>query len=149
MNGQQMNHFNLWQIPSAHALAAWNNNLQRFAEQTRLGIPVTIASDPRNHFTHNIFSMAATEFSQWCETLGFAAIGDEQLVRQFAQTIREEYLATGIRVALHRRLTWRPSRAGRASAGPLARMRTCPPGWEEPTSRACRARRLARAAWRA
>jgi beta-glucosidase len=101
MTVQHMNHFNLWQIPSAHALAAWNNNLQRFAEQTRLGIPVTIASDPRNHFTHNIFSMAATEFSQWCETLGFAAIGDEQLVRRFAQTIREEYLATGIRVALH------------------------------------------------
>jgi beta-glucosidase len=101
MTGQHMNHFNLWQIPSAHALAAWNNNLQRFAEQTRLGIPVTIASDPRNHFTHNIFSMAATEFSQWCETLGFAAIGDEQLVRRFAETIRAEYLATGIRVALH------------------------------------------------
>jgi beta-glucosidase len=101
MTGQHMNHFNLWQIPSAHALAAWNNNLQRFAEQIRLGIPVTIASDPRNHFTHNIFSMAATEFSQWCETLGFAAIGDEQLVRRFAETIRAEYLATGIRVALH------------------------------------------------
>jgi beta-glucosidase len=98
---QQMNHFNLWQIPGAQAVAAWYNNLQRFVEQTRLGIPVTIASDPRNHFSHNIFSMSAMEFSQWCETLGFAAIGDEELVKQFADIVRREYLAVGIRVALH------------------------------------------------
>jgi beta-glucosidase len=39
----------------AQTVATWHNHLQRFAEQTRLGIPVTIASDPRNHFTHNIF----------------------------------------------------------------------------------------------
>jgi beta-glucosidase len=97
----QMNHFNLWQIPSGRVVARWYNNLQRFAEQTRLGIPVTIASDPRNHFTRNVFSMAATDFSQWCETLGFAAIGDVELVKQFAEIVRKEYLAVGIRVALH------------------------------------------------
>jgi beta-glucosidase len=98
---QKMNHFNLWQIPEAQAVAAWHNRLQRFAEQTRLGIPVTIASDPRNHFTRNIFAMAASEFSQWCETLGFGAIGDEDLVRKFADCVRKEYLAVGIRLALH------------------------------------------------
>jgi len=98
---QQMNHFNLWQIPGAQVVASWYNRLQHFAEQTRLGIPVTIASDPRNHFSRNIFSMAATDFSQWCETLGFAAIDDIDLVRQFADTVRQEYLAVGIRVALH------------------------------------------------
>ena len=98
---QQMNHFNLWQIPGAQAVASWYNKLQRFAEQTRLGIPVTIASDPRNHFTRNIFSMAAMDFSQWCEALGFAAIDDVELVRQFADIVRKEYLAVGIRVALH------------------------------------------------
>ncbi len=101
MTRQQMNHFNLWQIPGAKVVASWYNKLQRFAEQTRLGIPVTIASDPRNHFTRNIFSMAANDFSQWCETLGFAAIGDAELVRQFADIVRREYLAVGIRVALH------------------------------------------------
>ena len=85
----------------AQGVAAWHNNLQRFAEQTRLGIPVTIASDPRNHFTRNIFSMAANEFSQWCETLGFAALDDADLVQQFADIARQEYLAVGIRVALH------------------------------------------------
>lgn len=98
---QKMNHFNLWQIPSAQAVAVWNNNLQRFAEETRLGIPVTIASDPRSHFSNNIFAMRAADFSQWCETLGFAAIGDAELVRQFADIVRREYLAVGIRMALH------------------------------------------------
>jgi beta-glucosidase len=98
---QKMNHFNLWQIPGAQVVAAWHNNLQRFAEQTRLGIPVTIASDPRNHFTRNVFSMAANEFSQWCETLGFGALDDAELVQQFADIARWEYLAVGIRVALH------------------------------------------------
>lgn len=97
----KQNHFNIWQIPGAGALALWHNNLQKAAEETRLGIPVTIASDPRNHFTRNIFAMAAHEFSQWCETLGFGAIGDAELVREFADTIRQEYLAVGIRVALH------------------------------------------------
>jgi len=97
----QMNHFNLWQIPGALVVASWYNKLQHFAEQTRLGIPVTIASDPRNHFSRNIFSMAAADFSQWCETLGFAAIGDVELVRRFADIVRKEYLAVGIRVALH------------------------------------------------
>ena len=97
----KMNHFNLWQIPGAQVTALWHNKLQSFAEQTRLGIPITIASDPRNHFTRNIFSMAATDFSQWCETLGFAAIGDAELLKQFADIVRKEYLAVGIRVALH------------------------------------------------
>jgi len=98
---QKMSHFNLWEIPGAMAVAQWHNNLQRFAEQTRLGIPITIASDPRNHFSHNIFAMRATDFSQWCEPLGLGAIGDPELVRRFAEAARQEYLAVGIRVALH------------------------------------------------
>jgi beta-glucosidase len=98
---QWMNHFNLWQIPGAAAVAKWYNNLQKFAETTRLGIPVTIASDPRNHFSNTIFSMAANDFSQWCETPGFGALDDPELVRQFAEIVREEYLAVGMRVALH------------------------------------------------
>jgi len=97
----KMNHFNLWAIPAAQIVAKWHNALQRHAEQTRLGIPVTIASDPRNHFSNNIFAMRATDFSQWCETLGMGAIGDPALVERFADIARREYLAVGIRVALH------------------------------------------------
>lgn len=102
ITGKQMNHFNLWAVPGTKALATWYNNIQKFAEEnTRLGIPVTIASDPRNAFSANIFSMTANAFSQWPEPLGFAAIGDEALMQQHADAARQEYLAVGIREALH------------------------------------------------
>ncbi|MHB8087157.1 MAG: glycoside hydrolase family 3 protein [Anaerolineaceae bacterium] len=98
---QKMNHFNLWSVPGVKVVASWYNTLQKFEEQTRLGIPITIASDPRNHFTRNIFSMAANELTQYCETLGFGALDDADLVEQFAEIARKEYLAVGIRVSLH------------------------------------------------
>ena len=102
MNEKKMNHFNLWAIPSINALAKWYNSMQRYAEDsTRLGIPITIASDPRNHFSSTIFSVGAKTFSQWCEPLGLGAIGDESLTRLFADNSRQEYLAVGIREALH------------------------------------------------
>ncbi|MEM8858647.1 MAG: glycoside hydrolase family 3 N-terminal domain-containing protein [Chloroflexota bacterium] len=101
MADQQMTHFNLWGIPGIEPLGVWHNKLQAHAEQSRLGIPVSIASDPRNHFSSNIFALAAAEFSQWCEALGFGAIGDTELVHTFGDMIRQEYLAVGIRIALH------------------------------------------------
>ncbi len=103
MRTRHLTHFNIWNVPdNVRALAVWQNNVQRYAQDsTRLGIPVTIASDPRNHFSNNIFAVAAHGFSQWCETLGLAAIGDEKLTRQFAEMSRQEYLAVGIREALH------------------------------------------------
>src|SRR4051812_12642864 len=102
MREKKMNHFNLWSIPSIDALAKWYNSMQKFAQDsTRLGIPITIASDPRNHFSNTIFSMSARTFSQWCEPLGLAAIGDENLTRQFADIARQEYVAVGIRESLH------------------------------------------------
>jgi len=101
MTAHNMNHINVWGIPEGKVVAAWHNNLQHFAEQTRLGIPVSIASDPRNHFTRNVFAMSAQDFSQWCETLGFGALDDSELMRKFADIARREYLAVGIRIALH------------------------------------------------
>jgi beta-glucosidase len=98
----KMNHFNLWAVPSVTALAKWYNLMQRFvADSTRLGIPITIASDPRNHFSNNVFAMSANAFSQWCEPLGLGAIGDSALTRQFADISRQEYMAVGIRECLH------------------------------------------------
>jgi beta-glucosidase len=102
MQQKKMNHFNLWTIPSIEALAKWYNSMQKYAQDsTRLGIPITIASDPRNHFSANIFAMSAKTFSQWCEPLGLAAIGDEKLTREFADDSRQEYVAVGIRESLH------------------------------------------------
>ena len=99
---KKMNHFNLWAVPSPAALAKWYNGMQRWVQDsTRLGIPITIASDPRNHFSNNIFAMTANTFSQWCEPLGLGAIGDSTLTRQFADISRKEYMAVGIREALH------------------------------------------------
>ena len=99
----RMNHFNLWGIPDDPAVfAQWYNQLQRYvAENTRLGIPVTIASDPRHHFSNSIFSFDARGFSQFPEPLGLAAIGDMDLIERFANIVREEYVAIGIRLALH------------------------------------------------
>jgi beta-glucosidase len=98
----KMTHFNIWQIPDDPAvMATWYNRLQQFAERnSRLGIPVTIASDPRHHFSNNIFAMSANGFSMWPETPGFAAIGDAALVERFADIVRREYLAVGIRESL-------------------------------------------------
>jgi beta-glucosidase len=102
IRNKKMNHFNLWAVPAIASLAKWYNNIQKFAEDsTRLGIPVTIASDPRNAFSENIFSMSAKGFSLWPEQLGFAAVGDEKLMREFANISRQEYLAVGIRESLH------------------------------------------------
>jgi len=82
-------------------LAEQHNQLQRIAEQTRLGIPVTISTDPRNHFQSVLGATnGAAGFSQWPETLGFAAIGDPALVRQFGDIARQEYRAVGIHMAL-------------------------------------------------
>jgi len=83
------------------SLAAQNNSIQELAESTRLGIPLTISTDPRNHF-QNVAgaSSRAGRFSQWPETLGLAAIRDAALVRRFADIARQEYRAVGIQETL-------------------------------------------------
>ena len=101
MSEKKMNHFNYWQAPGVKEMAIGYNAIQKYAENTRLGIPVTIASDPRHYFSSAIFAMSANSFSQWPEQMGFAAIGDEKLMQQFGDIARQEYMAVGIREALH------------------------------------------------
>ncbi len=97
-----LNHFNVHALPEPRLAAEWHNRLQALAEGTRLGIPVTISSDPRHAFSNNpLTSLRAGKFSQWPEQLGLAAIGDPALVERFADIARREYVALGIRVALH------------------------------------------------
>lgn len=99
---QLINHFNVHALPAPRIAAAWCNRLQALAESTRLGIPVTLSSDPRHAFSDNpLTGMMAGAFSQWPEPLGLAAIGDEALVEYFGDIARREYVALGIRVALH------------------------------------------------
>lgn len=87
---------------SASVLARYNNVLQDMASRTRLGIPVTLATDPRHSqdFAPGI-SQASSAFSSWPSQLGLAATRDTMLVRTFGDIARQEYLATGFRVALH------------------------------------------------
>lgn len=59
-----MNHFNIFGGDEPRKMAEWNNDLQKTAEGTRLGIPVTISTDPRHAFTDNpATSMSAGAFS--------------------------------------------------------------------------------------
>jgi beta-glucosidase len=82
-------------------LAAENNALQEIAERTRLGIPLTISTDPRHHFQYVLGASNETrQFSQWPEPLGFAALGDSGLMRRFGDIARQEYRAVGIHMAL-------------------------------------------------
>ncbi|TFH23139.1 MAG: glycoside hydrolase family 3 protein [Bacteroidia bacterium] len=97
-----MNHLNILTGTSKKAMAEWYNNLQKLEERSRLGIPVTIASDPRNHFSSNPLASALSgDMTQFPEPLGLAAIGDSLEVAEFGNIARQEYLALGIRVALH------------------------------------------------
>jgi len=97
-----MNHFNISSASNKKLIPEWQNKIQKMAEQTRLGIPVTLASDPRNHFSVNPLSaIFAGDFSMFPEPLGLGAIGDSMLTLEFADIARQEYLAVGIRVALH------------------------------------------------
>ncbi len=83
-------------------MAEWHNRLQELAADTRLGIPITLVdrSPPCVHQPRGGVQPPGP-FSQWPEPIGLAAIGDEDLVEQFGDTVRHEYLAVGLRVALH------------------------------------------------
>lgn len=98
-----MNHFNIFmEAASPRLMARWHNHVQKLAEQTRLGIPVTISTDPRHAFTNNpLANLTAGSFSQFPEQTGLAATRDVELVEKFGDIARQEYLAVGIRLALH------------------------------------------------
>jgi beta-glucosidase len=87
---KHMNHLNILTGASTKAMAEWYNNLQK------------LASDPRNHFSANPLASAFSgDMTQFPEPLGLAAIGDSLEVVEFGNIARQEYLALGIRVALH------------------------------------------------
>jgi beta-glucosidase len=77
-----MTHFNLLgPVQDVRVVGEWQNRLQRRARETRLGIPITLSTDPRNHYTDNVGTgFRAGVFSQWPESLGLAAIRSAKLV---------------------------------------------------------------------
>lgn len=99
---KQIKYINCFGGPSALAMAKWSNRLQRLAERTRLGIPLTFISDPR-HGTGGMpgASIESPWFSTWPSQLGLGATRDSALVREFADIVRKEYLSVGLRLAFH------------------------------------------------
>jgi len=99
---KKMNSFNILASLDADLMAKYNNTIQKMAERTRLGIPITVATDPRHGTDTNPGAGLYTPaFSQWPTSLGLAASRDTNLVRQFGDIARQEYRAIGISLALH------------------------------------------------
>jgi beta-glucosidase len=95
-------HINLHWIPDPGAMARWGNEVQALAERSPHGIPVTFSTDPRHSFIENFgASFTSDYFSAWPEPIGLGAIGDPDLVREFARIARAEYTAVGLRAAMH------------------------------------------------
>jgi len=87
----KINHYNVYEIAPPKQTAIWYNRLQKLAERTRLGIPVTISSDPRHAFSDIPGASIYTEgFSQWPEPIGLAATDNPSLVQKFADLARQE-----------------------------------------------------------
>lgn len=98
-----LSHFAVMGSGEPKVQAIWQNELQRQAEKGRLGIPVTLSSDPRHGFREQsgVSSEVGIGISQWCEPIGFGAIGDEKVVEEFGRIANVELRALGIRTALH------------------------------------------------
>lgn len=99
---KSLTHFNVLELDSPRQAVQWSNAVQAVAASTRLGIPVTLSTDPRHAFVRNVgASLPSAFFSQWPEPLGMAALHDCAAVEEFADVARREYVSIGIRAALH------------------------------------------------
>ena len=99
---KKMNSFNIIDSYQPEIMATYNNKIQLMSEKTRLGIPVTIATDPRHGSESNPGATIYTSsFSSWPSPLGLAATRDRALVKEFGDIARQEYRAIGITLGLH------------------------------------------------
>jgi beta-glucosidase len=94
-----MRHFIMRETPPGSVIATWVNAMNEVAESTRLGIPVIVAANSKNELGG--FKLGETEhdqdFTQWPGTLGLAATQDLDLIRDFAEKSRAEWVASGLR----------------------------------------------------
>jgi beta-glucosidase len=101
---KHINTFCCFRSANPGKFASWYNACQRAAEQTRLGIPVTLCSDPRHTYTQSnnpLANLSDTSVSSWPVPLGLAAARDTRLVEEFGRIARRELRALGISFALH------------------------------------------------
>jgi beta-glucosidase len=100
VNQIHQRHFILRANTSSKIMAEWSNNLQALCENSRLGIPAIVASNPRNHVTTDAsvgLSVGTTVFSKWPGELGLAAMRDLKLTREFAEIAAKEWASVGLR----------------------------------------------------
>ena len=99
---KHVTHFNFYGKPTPLEIAEKLNKLQKVAARTRLGIPLTISSDPLHEAASGgIAAFSVKGFSGWPSQLGFAASRDVDLMRRFGEIAAAEYRAVGLQTALH------------------------------------------------
>jgi len=100
---RHINHFNLINSLPAEDMIRWHNAAQKAAARTRLGIPISFSTDPRHSFRDapGATSIVSVNMSQWPDALGFAALDDVEVTKQFGRIANLEYRALGLRTALH------------------------------------------------
>ena len=99
---KHVTHFNFYGKPMPLEIAEKLNKLQKVAARTRLGIPLTISSDPLHEAASGgIAAFSVKGFSGWPSQLGFAASRDIDLMRRFGEIAAAEYRAVGLQTALH------------------------------------------------
>lgn len=100
---QKMRHITLSMAESAEAAIRWSNNLQAFAEEQPLGIPVNVATDPRNAPSLKLteFTMGASDYiSTWPDNLAMAATFSPETAKEFGKAASREFRAMGIATTL-------------------------------------------------
>lgn len=100
---KSLTHFNFYGGASPESIAARLNSLQRIAERARLGIPLSISSDPVHEVPRGggIASFTLDGVSKWPSQLGFAAGRDASMLEAFGKIAAAEYRAMGFTTALH------------------------------------------------
>ena len=100
---KSLTHFNFYGGASPENIAKRLNELQRIAERTRLGIPLSISSDPVHEVPRGggIASFTLGGVSKWPSQLGFAAGRDASVLEAFGKIAAAEYRAMGFTTALH------------------------------------------------
>ena len=100
---KSLTHFNFYGGASPENIAKRLNELQQIAERTRLGIPLSISSDPVHEVPRGggIASFTLDGVSKWPSQLGFAAGRDASMLETFGDIAAAEYRAMGFTTALH------------------------------------------------
>ena len=121
----------------------WHNKLQGLAASTRLGIPVTISTDPRHSFSDNPgAAILAGRSRSGPRPLGLAAIARRRTRRALRRHRPPGVHRRSASASLcTRRSTSRPSRAGRGRCRRSVRTPTSPASWVPRTSAGSRATR--------